>query len=124
MQISSQSFIIFSYIAAVENSADCRPRSNFSKSNLSAFSYTFFFQWSEQICSILKMLNPTALSMAKTQWSFGHSECNRVKVFKLLTDTCTFRGSKSAIFLFVPLPNRNQLTEERICSHSELFLYE
>ena len=25
------------------------------------------------------MLNPTALRTAKTLWSFGHSECNRVK---------------------------------------------
>ena len=25
-------------------------------------------------------LNPTALKMAKTEWSFGHFECNRVKV--------------------------------------------
>ena len=24
---------------------------------------------------------PTAFRMAKTLWSFGHSECNRVKVF-------------------------------------------
>ena len=28
----------------------------------------------------LNQLNPNALRMAKTQWSFGHSECNRVKV--------------------------------------------
>ena len=26
--------------------------------------------------------NPNALRMAKTQWSFGHSECNRVKKMK------------------------------------------
>ena len=25
------------------------------------------------------LINPTALRMAKTLWSFGHSECNRVK---------------------------------------------
>ena len=25
------------------------------------------------------IINPIALKMAKTLWSFGHSECNRVK---------------------------------------------
>ena len=28
-----------------------------------------------------QMLNPIALRMAKTLWSFGHSECNRVKIW-------------------------------------------
>ena len=27
----------------------------------------------------IKWFYPIALRMAKTQWSFGHSECNRVK---------------------------------------------
>ena len=31
-------------------------------------------------------LNPIALSMAKTLWSFGHSECNRVKEKNFLLD--------------------------------------
>ena len=34
-------------------------------------------------CKITKttmVLNPIALRMAKTPWSFGHSECNRIKV--------------------------------------------
>ena len=34
-------------------------------------------------CKLEKMkkyLNPIALRMAKTLWSFGHSECNMVKV--------------------------------------------
>ena len=26
------------------------------------------------------MFNPIAFRMAKTQWSFGHSECNSVKL--------------------------------------------
>ena len=29
---------------------------------------------------------PIALRMAKTPWSFGHSECNRVKFFSVHTD--------------------------------------
>ena len=28
----------------------------------------------------LKAFNPIALRTAKTLWSFGHSECNRVKI--------------------------------------------
>ena len=28
------------------------------------------------------LLNPIALRMAKTLWSFGHSECNRVKLYR------------------------------------------
>ena len=31
----------------------------------------------------LAMFNPIALGTAKTLWSFGHSECNRVKVHLL-----------------------------------------
>ena len=31
-----------------------------------------------------KRINPTALTMAKTLWSFGRSECNRVKVSNIL----------------------------------------
>ena len=31
-----------------------------------------------------KPFDPTALRMAKTLWSFGHSECNRVKCSKHL----------------------------------------
>ena len=31
-------------------------------------------------------VNPTALRMAKTLWSLGHSECNRVKMVRL---SCT-----------------------------------
>ena len=27
-----------------------------------------------------KLVNPIAFRMAKTLWSFGHSECNRVKI--------------------------------------------
>ena len=75
MQISSQSLTIFSYIAAFENSAD---QDQTSPGVICLHFHIHFFQWSKQICSILKMFNPTALSMAKTQWSFGHSECNRV----------------------------------------------
>ena len=33
------------------------------------------------------MFNPIALRMAKTLWSFGHFECNMVKVF---IDNCPF----------------------------------
>ena len=32
-------------------------------------------------------LNPTALKMAKTQQSFGHSECNRVNAIVIYYDT-------------------------------------
>ena len=42
-------------------------------------------------CIILQsIVNPTALIMAKTLWSFGHSECNRViiHVFLLLAELC------------------------------------
>ena len=35
---------------------------------------------------MLLTLNPTALRMAKTLWSFGHSECSRVKVPKKKID--------------------------------------
>ena len=35
------------------------------------------------------MFNPIALRLAKTLWSFGHSECNRVKV--LVNICCHFR---------------------------------
>ena len=28
---------------------------------------------------MLMFFNPIALKLAKTLWSFGHSECNRVK---------------------------------------------
>ena len=31
-------------------------------------------------------LNPIALRTAKTLWSFGHSECNRVKGMNLLLE--------------------------------------
>ena len=51
--------------------------------------------------------NPVALRMAKTLWSFGHSECNRVK------------ESNSAIFSFAVLVNRGQLLKEKIDSEDE-----
>ena len=35
------------------------------------------------IWDYLFIFNPTALRTAKTLWSFGHSECNRVKLSKL-----------------------------------------
>ena len=36
---------------------------------------------SERKCNrnLTNIINPTALRMAKTLWSFGHSDCNRVK---------------------------------------------
>ena len=33
------------------------------------------------LSTVCKCLNPIALRMAKTLWSFGLSECNRVKDF-------------------------------------------
>ena len=39
----------------------------------------------QSIISLTKMLvNPNALIMAKTLWSFGQSECNRVKSCSML----------------------------------------
>ena len=53
------------------------------------------------------LLKPIALIMAKTLWSFGHSECNCVKV-----NVYTFRGSNSAIFMFASLRGGGQPFKE------------
>ena len=36
--------------------------------------------------------NPVALRMAKTQWSFGRSECNRVKLLKMNINQFKYRS--------------------------------
>ena len=41
----------------------------------------------------LVLLNPIAPKMAKTRWSFGHSECNRVKVKDMLPGEATLSFS-------------------------------
>ena len=68
-------------------------------------------------------LNPIALRMAKTLWSFGHSECNWVKVYDY---TSMFfchvtNGNNICDFLFASLDNktfkenRDAFLKERIC---------
>ena len=56
------------------------------------------------------MAKTIALRMVTILLSFGHSECNRVKI-----NGYTFRGSDSAISIFASLLNIGQLLKERIC---------
>ena len=49
------------------------PRSTGSKSY--SFLHVTRFLWQY-------ILNPNALRMAKTLWSFGHSECKRIKIYE------------------------------------------
>ena len=35
--------------------------------------------------AFINLVNPIALRMAKTLWSFGHSECNRVKHYEIIS---------------------------------------
>ena len=44
---------------------------------------------------ISSVLNPVALRMARTLWSFGDSECNRVKILK-----CCISADEVAPVLF------------------------
>ena len=41
--------------------------------------YIYSFNEFYETFGILNLLNPIALRTVKTLWSFGHSECNRVK---------------------------------------------
>ena len=43
------------------------------------FLFLFCFYNYSTIVSQIRNFNPTALSFAKTQLSFDHSECNRIK---------------------------------------------
>ena len=52
-------------------------------------------KYSDSYSQFSEFFNPLALRMAKTLWSFGRSECNRVKV-----NSYTLRGSNSAISVF------------------------
>ena len=47
---------------------------------------------------IVKLFNSTALSTAKTLWSFGHFECNRVKSMK-----SNMQNSKIVLTLKLPV---------------------
>ena len=42
------------------------------------------------------LLNPTALRMAKTLWSFGHSECSRVKLLTVFEYFCNYINTGKA----------------------------
>ena len=56
--------------------------------NLSMFCMSkVFFLYCIAMIPFGPYFNPIALSMAKTLWSFGHSECNRVKETKLFVIT-------------------------------------
>ena len=54
------------------------------------------------ICMLLNGFNPIALRMAKTQWSFGHSECSRVnKAFLIMTKYFILARSYMCITIYV-----------------------
>ena len=42
------------------------------------------FLYIPQLFSFLQYIKPIALRKAKTLWSFGHSECNRVNLGRLV----------------------------------------
>ena len=67
------------------------------------FPQNSFEQVSTHLCSETDF-NPIALKMAKTLWSFGHFECNRVnkKISNTdtLTDCCSDKFSGEATLLF------------------------
>ena len=51
-------------------------------------SYNILNEYAEKLYGAeVHMINPIALRRAKNPWSFGHLECNRVKVY---TDICQF----------------------------------
>ena len=48
--------------------------------------------------SIFTHFNPIALRMAKTPYSFGHSECNRIKISIKLSSVSNFQLSTYVLF--------------------------
>ena len=54
------------------------------------------------------LFNPIALRMAKTLWSFGHSECKRVKMSEMIYNVydkgshCMLKKMKKALLQEVP----------------------
>ena len=52
----------------------CHSPLDFSKLNSHRFVYTTIMDF--------LLFNPIALKTVKTPWSFGHSECSRVKSYK------------------------------------------
>ena len=54
--------------------------------------------------------NPVALRKAKTLWSFGFSECNRVNI-----NGYVFRANNYVILIFVSPPSVGQFLKEKIC---------
>ena len=50
-------------------------------------------------------LNPIALKTAKTPYSFGHSECNRVKVYPLTSSMFEFGFGTNGKFIIFRCPN-------------------
>ena len=70
----------------------------------------------------LVLLNPIAPKMAKTRWSFGHSECNRVKVKDMLSGEATLSFSyllslsKGSPLKKNPPPQRVDTILEGLCS--------
>ena len=48
-------------------------------------------------------VNPIALRMAKTLWSFGHSECNRVKVKKVMVSISRGSGVRVSLCLVLSI---------------------
>ena len=70
--------------------------------------FGFQFTGMQVICTF----NPIALRMAKTLWSFGRSECNRMKSLKLYGYTS--RGSNSVISTFDSILNPIVLRKAKI----------
>ena len=52
---------------------------------------------------ILEIINPIALRMAKTLWSFGRSECNRVKVVICVHAHLIFTIFKVLVLWMLPI---------------------
>ena len=60
--------------------------------------FRFWFNGNDKLDN--SWLNPIVLKTAKTQWSFGHSECNRVKSQFEIFKTVRHKYLQPMLFFF------------------------